>query len=136
MPSLCLSRMTLKRHLSLASAWSLSALPLPCALCGRTAPSLTHWLHALAVRPISSPLPSSSMWFMQFKNPSHGTVSSNQSPGYKEGGGAGRFIIRTERLLSTLREMIGGRKSFLNNIHYLTVINNRKLAQQMGMLNK
>lgn len=59
----------------------------------------------------------------------------------KEGKAVGRFITilyqGTELLLSTLKGIkinIVARKSFLNNLHYLTVINNKKLVQQVGMV--
>lgn len=56
----------------------------------------------------------------------------------KEGKVVGRFIIilyqGTELLLSTFKEIIVARKSFLNNIHYLTVINHKKVVQHIGMV--
>lgn len=57
----------------------------------------------------------------------------------KGGKAVGRFIILlyqgTELLLSTPKKIIAARKSFSNNIHYLTVINNKKkLVQQIGMV--
>lgn len=57
----------------------------------------------------------------------------------KGGKVVGRFIILlyqgTEWLLSTPKKIIVARKSFLNNVHYLTVINNKKkLVQQIGMV--